>query len=90
MEDFVVLSILDVQVDKRKYDKRQVQCYVMLGGECVDNLILGSHSAQVQGSEAGLMGIDGSDQEERGSEDGFQQNNKQQTGAKRTKIPLYG
>jgi hypothetical protein len=44
----------------------------------------------VQGSEAGLMGIDGSDQEERGSEDGFQQKNKQQTGAKRTKIPLYG
>lgn len=62
----------------------------MLGDECVDNLILGSHSAQVQGSEAGMMGIDGSDQEERGSQDGFQQKIKSQVSAKRTKIPIYG
>ncbi len=48
----------------------------MLGEDCIDNLILGSHADQVQGSG------DTGDQEERGSN--FQPNNVK--GGKRTKI----
>jgi hypothetical protein len=45
MEDFLVLSILDLQLDGEKHhqvSKDQVIIYVMVGDQCVDNLILGS------------------------------------------------
>ena len=45
MEDFLVLSILDLQLDGTKHqavDKREVICYIMVGDKCVDCLVLGS------------------------------------------------
>lgn len=45
MEDFVVLSILDLQLDSQRYkkvDKREIMCYIMSGESCVDCLVLGS------------------------------------------------
>ena len=51
MEDFLVLSILDLQLDVQRHkqlDKREVIAYVMLGETCVDCLVLGSPSATIQ------------------------------------------
>ena len=51
MEDFLVLSILDLQLDAKRYrqvDKREVIAYIMLGETCVDCLVLGSPSATIQ------------------------------------------
>ena len=51
MEDFLVLSILDLQLDvqrHRQLDKREVIAYVMLGETCVDCLVLGSPNSSVQ------------------------------------------
>jgi hypothetical protein len=51
MEDFVVLSILDLQLDSQKHrqvDKREVMCYIMLGDKCVDCLVLGSPNLSLQ------------------------------------------
>lgn len=51
MEDFLVLSILDLQLDATKHrliDKSKVMAYIMLGDVCVDCLILGSPSATIQ------------------------------------------
>ena len=42
MEDFLLVSVLDVELDEGKVIlKKQVQYYVMCGDECVDSLILG-------------------------------------------------
>jgi len=52
MEDFIVLSLLDLQLDVAKHprpiDKREVIAYIMLGETCIDILILGSPSAHLQ------------------------------------------
>jgi hypothetical protein len=52
MEDFIVLSVLDLQLDATKHpkpiDKREVIAYIMLGETCIDNLILGSPNAHIQ------------------------------------------
>ena len=51
MEDFLVLSILDLQLDgarNRPVDKREVIAYIMLGETCVDCIVLGSPSASIQ------------------------------------------
>ena len=51
MEDFLVLSILDLQLDAnqhREVRKDQVIIYVMLGEVCVDCLILGSPNSTIQ------------------------------------------
>ena len=48
MEDFLALSILDLQLDGTRWkaiDKRNVVAYVMLGDKCIDCLILGSPNA---------------------------------------------
>ena len=55
MEDFLVLSILDLQLDanrNKQVNKREVIAYIMLGDTCVDNLILGSPSATIQNQKA--------------------------------------
>ena len=51
MEDFLVLSILDLQLDANLHHevrKDQVIVYVMLGDTCVDCLILGSPNSTIQ------------------------------------------
>lgn len=51
MEDFLVLSLLDLQLDAAKHqqvDKREVIAYIMLGETCVDCLVLGSPNASLQ------------------------------------------
>ena len=51
MEDFLVLSILDLQLDATKHDqvnKKEVIAYIMLGETCVDCLVLGSNAASMQ------------------------------------------
>jgi len=51
MEDFLVLSLLDLQLDATKHqqvDKREVIAYIMLGETCVDCLVLGSPNASLQ------------------------------------------
>lgn len=46
MEDFVVLSVLDLQLDiGRTLEKNKIMYYVMNGDECVDSLILGASNA---------------------------------------------
>ena len=53
MEDFVVLSILDLQIDATKHkqvDKREIICYIMLGDKCIDCLVLGSPNLSLQKS----------------------------------------
>ena len=43
MEDFVILSVLDLESDSKSViEKSKIQYYVMLGDECIDSLILGS------------------------------------------------
>lgn len=61
MEDFLVLSILDLQLDvqrHRQLDKREVIAYVMLGETCVDCLVLGSPSATIQNQKGIKVPID--------------------------------
>ena len=51
MEDFLVLQLLDLQLDATKHrqvDKREVIAYIFLGDTCVDCLVLGSPSASLQ------------------------------------------
>lgn len=49
MEDFMVISLLDLQLSQGKVvPKGQVQCYIMSGDECVDNLVLGASQVQTQ------------------------------------------
>lgn len=52
MEDFILLSVLDLQLDSSKYlnpvDKREVIVYIMLGEDCIDNIVLGSPNASIQ------------------------------------------
>ena len=52
MEDFIVLSLLDLQLDSTKHprpiDKREVIAYIMLGETCIDCLVLGSPNASLQ------------------------------------------
>ena len=49
MEDFVVLSVLDIELDSQiTNDKSKISYHVMLGDECVDSLLLGSAFAQTQ------------------------------------------
>ena len=51
MEDFLVLSILDLQLDGAKHrpvDKREIICYIMVGEKCVDCLVLGSPNLSLQ------------------------------------------
>ena len=53
MEDFFVLSILDLQLDGSKHqavDKREVIAYVMVGEKCIDCLVLGSPNSSLQKS----------------------------------------
>ena len=47
MEDFLVLSILDLQLDGEAIKKKDVISYVMLGETCIDCLVLGSPGASV-------------------------------------------
>jgi len=48
MEDFMVISILDVELDEGKViEKNKVIYYVMSGDECLDSLILGPSNAQI-------------------------------------------
>ena len=42
MEDFIVLSILDLQLEEEAVRKKDVIAYIMLGDTCVDCLVLGS------------------------------------------------
>jgi len=51
MEDFLVLSILDLRLDTQQHeqvDKREVIAYIMLGDTCLDSLVLGSPNASLQ------------------------------------------
>ena len=51
MEDFLVLSILDLRLDQEQHeqvDKREVIAYIMLGDTCIDSLVLGSPNASLQ------------------------------------------
>mmetsp|Transcript_28044 Transcript_28044/g.37456 ORF Transcript_28044/g.37456 Transcript_28044/m.37456 type:complete len:102 (+) Transcript_28044:46-351(+) len=51
MEDFLVLSILDLRLDANQHeriDKREVIAYCMLGDTCIDSLVLGSPNASLQ------------------------------------------
>ena len=52
MEDFVVMSILDLQLDQTKHaeqvDKRKIIAYIMLGDTTIDGLVLGSPNASLQ------------------------------------------
>lgn len=51
MEDFLVLSILDLRLDAKQHravNKKEVIAYVMLGETCIDCLVLGSPNASVQ------------------------------------------
>ena len=80
MEDFLVLSILDLQLDAKRdkqVDKREVIAYIMLGETCVDCLVLGSPSATIQDQKGvqdaladsgGARLGDGAQDEERGSQ----------------------
>lgn len=56
MEDFVVLSILDLQLDQTKHqeqvDKRKIIAYIMLGDTTIDCLVLGSPNASMQDQHA--------------------------------------
>ena len=45
MEDFIVLSILDLQLEGEAVRKKDVIAYIMLGDTCVDCLVLGSQAA---------------------------------------------
>lgn len=49
MEDYVVIAVLDLEAtSERAVEKKNLQCYIMLGSECIDNLNLGSLNAQLQ------------------------------------------
>ena len=51
MEDFLVLSILDLQLDIKQHksvNKREIIAYVMLGDTCIDCLVLGSPNSTMQ------------------------------------------
>ena len=56
MEDFLVLSILDLQLDAEQHkavNKKEVIAYVMLGDQCIDCLVLGSPNASLQDAKVG-------------------------------------
>lgn len=56
MEDFLVLSILDLRLDAKQHkavNKKEVIAYVMLGETCIDCLVLGSPNASLQDSKVG-------------------------------------
>ena len=51
MEDFIVLSILDLQLDANRHqavNKKEIIAYIMLGDTCIDCLVLGSNGASMQ------------------------------------------
>jgi len=51
MEDFLVLSILDLRLDAhqhRRVSKQEVIAYVNVGETCIDNIVLGSPNASLQ------------------------------------------
>ena len=50
MEDFLVLSILDLRLDnqQQRVNKREIIAYIMLGDTCIDSLVLGSPNASLQ------------------------------------------
>jgi hypothetical protein len=49
MEDFMVVSVLDLELDEgRVVQKNKVHYYIMSGDECIDSLILGPSNAQTQ------------------------------------------
>ena len=52
MDDFIILSLLDLQLDTSKHpkpvDKREVIAYIMLGETCIDSIVLGSPNASIQ------------------------------------------
>ena len=50
MEDFLVLSILDLRLDAnmhKQVNKKEVIAYVNVGDTCIDNLVLGSPNASL-------------------------------------------
>ena len=47
MEDFLVMSILDMRLD-RPVNKKEVIAYIMMGDTCIDCLVLGSSNASMQ------------------------------------------
>lgn len=81
MEDFLVLSILDLQLDVKQHsavNKNDIIAYVMLGDMCIDCLVLGSPNSSVQkqgpnqqhdagGAANPNLRHPGNDMEERGS-----------------------
>jgi len=71
MEDFLVLSILDLRLDAQQHkavDKSEVIVSVMLGETCIDLLVLGSPNASLQ-DQAKLNRILGSNGESGGQAD---------------------
>ena len=105
MEDFLVLSLLDLQLDAKRYrqvNKREVIAYIMLGETCVDCLVLGSPSATIQDqksvqnavADSGGAQLRGAEDEERGSQHADEEGNIKINPIahlqKRTKIPLAG
>ena len=53
MEDFILFSFEDLQLDEasnpkhRQVDKNNVIAQIMLGDQCIENLVLGSLNATI-------------------------------------------
>jgi hypothetical protein len=57
--DFLILSIHDLQLgdsDANRVDKKEVAAYVFLNDKCLDCLVLGSQSAQMQDPQQSSSG----------------------------------
>jgi len=48
MDDFLILSVTDLQLGQTmRVNKKDVIAYVMVGGKCIDCLVLGMNSASM-------------------------------------------
>ena len=59
ISDFLILSIHDLQLgdsDANRVDKKEVAAYVFLNDKCLDCLVLGSQSAQMQDPQQSSSG----------------------------------
>ena len=59
ISDFLILSIHDLQLgdsEANRVDKKEVAAYVFLNDKCLDCLVLGSQSAQMQDPQQSSSG----------------------------------
>lgn len=88
MEDFMVIGVIDLELDNQIISKNKVQYSVIQGDEILDTLILGSSQFQTQEQAAGQAPSSSALEQERGSNEPMPTSSDHLN--KKTKVALYG